>query len=557
MKQLPPDVIDFFPEHLDGNDDLERILNNLFTSVDKKNADGRPAFVNTAIDSNVQQLESVYGLSGLSKEGLSKEKAISFIKEFAKVQAEHGLSFNPRSYIAHMLTGLQTIPGLAGMLQGLLMHGNAVTDEVSPFAGAIEVRAGKQVKEMLGYDPNSAAFKQAASFITIGGTDANHLALFVARNWSYFQNEGINVANEGFYGLLGKGKIRRPAIIVPESMHYSFDKIANDLFIGKDNLIKVRSDLKHRMDIDDLVRKLESIDPEEQKVIAAVSVFGSTETGATDDIVSFLEIIKHYEQEFGESIWTHLDAAYGGPALLCDDFAEHRKAASKFDSVTFDPHKQLWVPYNAGSLTFRDARTLRLVSTDAPYIGNGDMNDMSAEEFIEKISSHPGAVKLPGSQLTGGILATYLTMQCLGTERIRQVIEYTRGLAHHMAKKLGETRLPFGKIEVVAENPDLNITNWRYVPNEASHLTKGVYHSPDQNSPRMNQLNELNERIFKYFKERDEEHIISHTKLKTSDMEIQRAVFMHPRTTTEDIDRFVDAYARHVTSLGPKPLSTT
>jgi glutamate/tyrosine decarboxylase-like PLP-dependent enzyme len=164
-------------------------------------------------------------------------------------------------------------------------------------------------------------------------------------------------------------------------------------------MIGVRVDAEARIDLVDLVCKLEQCLREEQAVYAVVAVIGSTEEGAVDRLSEILRIRKRFQKR-GLSFLVHADAAWGGyfasmlprklrkqegqlAGILTNDRGfvpdlglkvetQEDLLALKFaDSITIDPHKSGYIPYPAGALVYRDERMRSLVTWTSPVINRG------------------------------------------------------------------------------------------------------------------------------------------------------------------------------------------
>ncbi len=553
-----------------NNPRVEEIVNNIFLAVDQKNADGRPCYVDKKIPKALEEFEKKFNVEGFEK-GVDPIKVIDFLKEFANLQAETDMSFNPKYYIAHMLKGTLSEPGFAGALQGMIMHGNAAAKEVSVFANAIEKETGNMIKEILGYKRNTPDYNRSASFIVSGGSEANIMAMNVARNAVYIRDEQYNIQKEGVVGLYNKtnltiekfqkqlnerqknnteGKlkkisleeilnIRMPSIAVPRSAHYGFKRIADKLGIGTDNITWIDVDENQRMKIDDLKKKLDESKSKNKKIFAVVGMMGTTETGSVDDLKAIHKVVSQYSRDSGDSVWLHADGAYGALATLTDKYAHLKEILPYYDSVTFDPHKLLGVPYNAGSITFRNARLLKSVSTDAPYLGNGDLEKIADEEFIRNIYSHLAGVKLSCSLSTAGMLSTYLTLKVTGHENIKKDLEKTFETAKYLAKKLTSLKDSTRRIDLSCNEIDTNVVCFTYHP----------YHTEISDSKDQKRIiNEVNKKAYEEIAHsKDFKFMLSSTTLQDEFLESTqyfRAVITNPSTTHKDIDEFVEEFGK-------------
>ena len=183
---------------------------------------------------------------------------------------------------------------------------------------------------------------QASGSIVSGGTEANIIALWAARNLA---------------------KKERGEVIVPVSAHYSFDK-ASDLLNLK--LIKVKLNRRFQMDVKAAEKAITS------KTVAIVGLAGSTGLGVVDPIRELSGIASAH------NIYLHVDAAFGGFVLPFLKELGYKPLDFDFRlpgvcSITIDPHKMGLAPIPAGGILFRDAKMSEAISMKVPYLTGGEM----------------------------------------------------------------------------------------------------------------------------------------------------------------------------------------
>lgn len=213
--------------------------------------------------------------------------------------------------------------------------------------------------------------------------------------------------------------IKPPVVLVPSTKHYSWPKAAAVLGVGyedkyregkckdpdiaklfRGNTINIPVDEHARMKKEILEKTLECCRKEEIPVIMVVSVMGSTEESAVDPLEEMVKLReKCREKNFNFNL--HSDAAWGGyllsviredfdmpwpsmkkkglrekqdgpwtenPVPLSQYVIEQMKHIRACDSVTIDPHKWGYIPYPAGSLSYRNEKMIKLLEFTAPYI---------------------------------------------------------------------------------------------------------------------------------------------------------------------------------------------
>jgi glutamate/tyrosine decarboxylase-like PLP-dependent enzyme len=104
-------------------------------------------------------------------------------------------------------------------------------------------------------------------------------------------------------------------------------------------------------------------DPDPGSVCAVVSTAGTTNAGLVDDLAGVAGVCE------ARDLWMHVDAAYGGAALLAPSVRERFAGIERADSLVIDPHKWLYAPFDCAALLYRDPAFARVVHTqDASYL---------------------------------------------------------------------------------------------------------------------------------------------------------------------------------------------
>jgi glutamate/tyrosine decarboxylase-like PLP-dependent enzyme len=225
-----------------------------------------------------------------------------------------------------------------------------------------------------------------------------------------YQQFGLRLASE-FGDALPPG-----VLLVPSTAHYSFAKAARVIGLGEQQVVHVPVDAHFRMDPAAFAERLHALAARRQPVIAAVGVLGTTEEGAVDRLDLLADERERAARELGLGFHLHADAAWGGYAASVTWDAEGRRrpfeevavdagaaswpdrglyramcALERADSVTIDPHKLGFVPYPAGSISFRDRRVRALVAIDAPYLFHDETQDTALIGRFILEGSKPGA----------------------------------------------------------------------------------------------------------------------------------------------------------------------
>ena len=152
-------------------------------------------------------------------------------------------------------------------------------------------------------------------------------------------------------GLRGQPQL---PIYCSDQVHSSIDRAIWVAGIGQDNLVKIRTtgDLRH-MDPLDLEAAIAEDKLAGRLPAGIIAATGATGMGACDD----LESVAAVAEEHG--LYTHLDAAWAGSAMICPEFRTLWSGAERFDSIVFNPHKWLGAQFDCAAHYLRDPDVLR------------------------------------------------------------------------------------------------------------------------------------------------------------------------------------------------------
>jgi len=116
------------------------------------------------------------------------------------------------------------------------------------------------------------------------------------------------------------------------------------LGIGMNNVVAIKSDKNGRMCLMDLRSRIEEAVEKGRKPFLVVATAGTTVLGAFDPIEEISEICEEFK------CWLHVDAAWGGAALISERHKSLLKGVEKADSVTWNPHKLMGVILQCSAL---------------------------------------------------------------------------------------------------------------------------------------------------------------------------------------------------------------
>jgi glutamate/tyrosine decarboxylase-like PLP-dependent enzyme len=181
-----------------------------------------------------------------------------------------------------------------------------------------------------------------ASFTT-GGAEANLSAAIVALTRAFPE--------------YGEGGLRSlpasPTIYVTREAHDSFNKIAHMTGIGRRALRTVATDRDLKMDVRDLARRVGEDRRNGLAPVMVVGTAGTTAAGAIDPLADLAQFCR------SEELWFHVDAAWGGAAVLSRRLRDYLAGIDAADSITCDAHKWFSVPMGAGMFFCRHPDAVR------------------------------------------------------------------------------------------------------------------------------------------------------------------------------------------------------
>jgi aromatic-L-amino-acid decarboxylase len=277
----------------------------------------------------------------------------------------------------------------------------------------------------------------SAGLLVSGGSMATMTALAVARH----TKSGVDVRLNGLRDAPSPF-----AFYLSTEAHSCARKAIELLGFGSGSVRTIATDADFRMKVGELETAIADDLARGVRPIAVIATGGSTNTGAIDDLSAIAGVCRRHD------VWLHVDAAYGGPAILTTEYAGPLHAIAQADSVALDPHKWLFVPVEAGMVLVRDADAMRSTfSLVPPYIRqSGSAGDVYGLPWFSEY----------GFQQTRGFraLKVWMTLQQFGLNGFREAIEQNLALAEYLASRVRDAR----DLELMAP-PSLSIVCFRFV----------------------------------------------------------------------------------------------
>jgi len=237
------------------------------------------------------------------------------------------------------------------------------------------------VREWLGYPEG------AGGLFTSGGSAASLDALVVAREEA--------------------GAPERPVVYMGDQSHSALIRAARIVGVRPERIRRVSSDGRFRVRVDDLARMIREDREAGLTPVAICANAGATNTGAVDPLEELADLAAR------EGIWLHVDAAYGGFAVLTGRGRALLRGIERADSVALDAHKWLFQPFEAGCLMVKDVRRLeRTFSIRPEYLQDIELGDQHVN-FADR-----------GLQLTRSFraLKVWMSIQTFGMKAFRGAV---------------------------------------------------------------------------------------------------------------------------------------
>jgi glutamate/tyrosine decarboxylase-like PLP-dependent enzyme len=294
----------------------------------------------------------------------------------------------------------------------------------------VEAQVIEWCKQMMGFPAG------ASGVLVNGASMANFVALNVARN----AHSGFNVRQDGL-----QGHTPRLRVYASIQAHTCIQRAVELLGLGRSNLCSVPVNADYQMDITALEQMIAADRAAGHQPLAIVGTAGTVNTGAFDDLQTLADIAER------ENLWFHVDGAFGALAAITPDSRHYAAGMERANSLAFDLHKWMYVPYDVACVLVRDRDQHRQAFSVSPdYLSHTERGvsgiDLWFTDYTVELSRSFRALKV------------WMSIKEHGIEKygrlIQQNIDQTRYLAGLVDAE--------PKLERLAPAP-LNILCFRYV----------------------------------------------------------------------------------------------
>jgi aromatic-L-amino-acid decarboxylase len=264
-------------------------------------------------------------------------------------------------------------------------------------AAAIELNVIDWFRRFCGFP------ETAGGLFVSGGSAANLTALHAARATK-----------------LGD-RIENATIYFSDQTHYSVERALRVIGFAREQFRKILSDNRFRLPMDSLREAIQSDKKAGLRPFCIIANAGTTNTGAVDPLPELADLCA------ADGMWLHADGAYGAATMICERGRQKLAGLERVDSLSLDPHKWLFQPFECGCILVRDAAGLKSAFQLMP-------------EYMRDVHRNTTEINPAdyGVQLSRGFraLKVWLSINTFGMAAFREAI--TRGfeLAEFAEKEL-------------------------------------------------------------------------------------------------------------------------
>ncbi|MEA2603353.1 MAG: aromatic-L-amino-acid/L-tryptophan decarboxylase [Acidobacteriota bacterium] len=275
-------------------------------------------------------------------------------------------------------------------------------------AGFVEERVVEWWRELMGFPLGTGGL------LVSGASMANLVGLAAARN----AQAGWDVRRLGLRG----GSFRMIFYASAEA-HASVRRALELLGIGHGCLRLIRTGEDFRIDLAALESAIRQDHVRGDRPACVVGTAGTTNTGAVDDLAGLAAICR------AERLWLHVDGAFGALAVLSPSLRPLLAGLEAADSLAFDLHKWMYLPYGVGCVLARREGDLRSAFSLVP-------------EYLEKmprgVATGANHFSDLGPELSRGFraLKVWMALKVHGVEKHARLIEQNVAQAQYLAQRV-------------------------------------------------------------------------------------------------------------------------
>ncbi len=334
-------------------------------------------------------------------------------KVYQKEVIEYGINPASGGHIGY-------IPGGGIYLSALGDYLAAVSNEYagmyygSPGAVSMENACLNWIKKQFSFPEN------AVGNLCSGGSIANLIALNAARDAKKIK----------------KDKIEKSVIYLSPQVHHCLHKAIRILGLEDIQIRELKLNSRHRIDLKFAEEQIKADIEKQLEPFLLIGSAGTTDTGAIDPLSDLADLCHE------KDMWFHVDGAYGGFFILCDEKKELFKGIEKADSLVVDPHKSLFLPYGTGAVLVKNKEAVfHSNHYTANYMQDAlEPNQINPADLSPELTKHFRGLRM------------WLPLQYHGIEPFKACLSEKLLLTEYFRQELGKMGFEVGP------PPDLSVS---------------------------------------------------------------------------------------------------
>lgn len=276
-------------------------------------------------------------------------------------------------------------------------------------ANYVEGQVLSWFKALLGFP------EESSGIITSGCSASNLIGLAVARN----SKAGYDLRQKGLRNA-PKGMI----IYASKEVHFSLQKAVELLGLGSDSMRCIPVNKAFQIDLLALKEAIKNDRDLGYFPFCVIGAAGTTNTGSIDDLNALADICQE------EDLWFHVDGAFGAWAAIAPKSKHLVAGMERADSLAFDLHKWMYLPYDIGGLLVKsEADHRQTFSMTATYTEHGEGQRGLTGVDVPWMSDY-------GFQLSRSFpaLKAWMTIKEHGVRKYGRLIQQNIDQAHYLAR---------------------------------------------------------------------------------------------------------------------------
>ncbi len=353
---------------------------------------------------------------------------------FTKLLSEQGVSTSHPRFLAYIMGAASDTSALADFLASAV-NPPVTSSATSPLSTMIEAQTIQWMAQLLGFADHCGGL-----FVS-GGSIANLVALKVALySKTKMATASARQANLSRYRIYASNRVHSSIAAAADLSGFAPEVITTVDTTASDQLSL--TDLNDKIDADIALGLIP---------LMVVGIAGCTSLGIVDPLDEMAILCAQRD------IWFHVDAAYGGLAILSPQAPAELAGLRRADSVTIDPHKWMYAAADVGCILTKSREVLiNTFSQSGDYYSTDNPGDAATLQFRDL-----------GPQTTRSFraLKVRMSLEIAGRQGYQQMISEDIALAQYLYSLASDHPL------IQACSCHLSITTFRFVPETSEPLT--------------------------------------------------------------------------------------